>query len=78
MPGHAHILPARAEDEGGPRGCHLKGKVPVTIMRPPQHGHGGRRSGARSGFSVSAVGGAASKSLARARLARRPALASRP
>ena len=46
----------------------------MTIMRRPQHGHGGRGSSDRTAVSASAAGGAASRSLARARLAHRPVL----
>jgi multidrug efflux pump subunit AcrB len=54
----------------------LRAKTSTMIMRPPQQGHGGRRSGVASGSAVSCTGdgstsaiGAAISSLARAMLA---------
>ena len=71
--------------EGGPRGAAPRAKTSTTIMRPPQHGHGGRWSVVASGSgmscttggSTSAIG-AAINCLARAMLVLQPALASSP
>ena len=47
------VLPVRCRlVPGGPRGCLHRSNVSMTIMRPPQQGHGGRKS---SGSSVSVV-----------------------
>jgi hypothetical protein len=34
---------------GGPRGCLHRSNTSMTIMRPPQQGHGGRKSSGSSG-----------------------------
>src|SRR5262249_1797710 len=69
--------------EGGPRGAAPRAKTSTMIIRPPQHGHGGRRSVVGSG-SAGAGGGAncahggAINCLARAMLALQLAVASSP
>ena len=78
MPGHDVTVPVDATVSGGARGCRPRSKVSMIVMRPPQHGQDGRGSGASAGSVVSSGVGTASNSLARARLALRPALASRP
>jgi hypothetical protein len=48
VPGHGVIIPVDAGAVGGPRGCIQRWKVSVMIMRPPQHGQGGRGSASSS------------------------------
>lgn len=57
-------LPVRWGLFGGPRGCLHRSNISMIIMRPPQHGHGGRKSSGSSG--VSSSGGAATFSSSRA------------
>lgn len=80
VPGHdaVHLLDRRGA--GGARGWLQRSMVSMMIMRPPQQEQGGRwsdGSGVASG-AAGAVGGAPRSSRARARLSRRPPLASRP
>jgi hypothetical protein len=42
VPGHGVIIPVDAGDAGGARGCIRRWKASIMIMRPPQHGQGGR------------------------------------
>ena len=73
--GSCRLGPDPGSDGGGSRGPPPRSKVSMTIMRPPQHGHGGRWSvGAVAVASVVASGAArglsaASISLTRAMLA---------
>src|ERR671918_417665 len=82
--GHAASVLIPGSGRGGSRGPPPRSKVSMTIMRPPQHGHGGRWSvGAVAVALVVASGavggsGAASNSLARAMFAWRAALARSP
>lgn len=78
VPGHGVIVPVDVGQTGGPRGCIQRWKVSVMIMRPPQHGQGGRCSVSSTGSSGSAAGGTASSARTRAILALRVALASKP
>jgi hypothetical protein len=78
VPGHGVIIPVDAGEAGGPRGCIQRWKVSVMIMRPPQHGQGGSGSVSSTGSSGFAAGGTASSARARATLALRVALASKP
>src|SRR5918994_5264124 len=79
--GHAASVLTPGSGDGGSRGPPPRSKVSTTIMRPPQHGHGGRWSvGAAAAALVVASGavsgsGAASSSLTRAMFALRAALA---
>ena len=77
-PGHGSVFPVEAVFCGGARGCIQRPKVSMMIMRPPQHGQGGRESDGSSGSDGSNGGGAASSSRARSMLAFRVLLASRP
>ena len=81
--GHAAAVLTPGSDRGGSRGPPPRSKVSTMIMRPPQHGHGGRWSfGAAAALVVASRSvcgsGAASSSLARALFALRAALARRP
>src|SRR5918994_3769564 len=82
--GHAASVLTPGSDRGGSRGPPPRSKVSTTIMRPPQHGHGGRWSvGAVAVASVvasRAVRGlsAAGRSLTRGMLAWRGGLAKSP
>jgi hypothetical protein len=64
VPGHGVIIPVGAADTGGPRGSIPLWKVSMMIMRPPQQGHGGRRSGGSpwSTGSAGLVGGGTASS----------------
>ena len=73
MPGHGVIIPVDAGEAGGARGCIQRWKVSMMIMRPPQHGQGGCGSVSSTGLATGP-----SRARARATLALRPALASRP
>ena len=42
MSGHGAVSRFVADACGGPRGCFHRSNTSMTIMRPPQHGHGGR------------------------------------
>lgn len=42
VPGHGSFSRLVAVAPGGPRGCLQRSNVSMTIMRPPQQGHGGR------------------------------------
>jgi hypothetical protein len=44
MPGHEAISRFVAGASGGPRGCLHRSNTSMTIIRPPQQGHGGRKS----------------------------------
>jgi hypothetical protein len=44
MPGYGHFSGFAAAACGGPRGCFHRSNTSMTIMRPPQHGHSGRKS----------------------------------
>jgi hypothetical protein len=74
VPGHDAIIRV----DWGARGCVGRSKISMMIMRPPQHGHGSRRSSGVTDATVSGVGGTASSSRARPTFTLRPALASRP
>ncbi len=63
---------------GDARGCLPRSKVLMIVMRPPQHGYGGQWSGDAAGSFAALGAGTASRSLALARLALRPALANKP
>ena len=64
MPGHGAFYQLVAVASGGPRGCLQHSNVSMTIIRPPQQGHAGRKS---SGSSESpGSGGAATFSSSRA------------
>ena len=78
MPDHGAVSRFVAGLSGGPRGCLQRSNTSMTIMRPPQHGHGGRKSCGSP--DVSSSGGAATSrsSRASARLALRAEPASRP
>lgn len=76
--GHGAILPDGDEGCGGARGCRHRSKVSMTIMCPPQQGHGGRMSVGSCGWSSSGGGATAKSSRARAMLALRDEPASRP
>lgn len=78
MPGHGVVSWFGVVLSGGPRGCRQRSNVSITIMRPPQQGHGGRKSSGSP--RVSSSGGAATSrsSRASARLTLRELLASRP
>ena len=78
MPGHGVVIPVDAGEAGGARGCIQRSKVSVMIMRPPQHGQGGRGSVSSTGSSGCAAGGTASSCRTRAILALRVVLASKP
>lgn len=49
MPGHGVLLPVDREPCGDPRGCLHRSNTSITIMRPRQQRHGGRKL---SGSSV--------------------------
>ena len=59
MPGHGMLLPVDGEPCGGARGCRRQANTSMTIMRPPQHGHGGRKSSGSADGSFVAGGAAA-------------------
>jgi len=40
VPGHDTAVPVQAGDDGGARAWAARPKISMTIMRPPQHGHG--------------------------------------
>ena len=61
MRDHGGLLPVDGEQCGGARGGPRQANNSMTIMRPPQHGHGGRKSSGSSG--VSSGGGATFSSL---------------
>lgn len=63
---------------GGARARATSPKVSITSMRPPQQGHGVRRSAAEAGLGVWGGAGTASSSRARAMLALHRPVASRP
>src|ERR1035437_3664522 len=77
------ILIAAGGGEGRCLGSHPRAKVSMTIVRPPQHGHG---RGSMRGSSIAALGGSgcfvgagtASSSRARAIFSDRLPLASSP
>ena len=80
-PGHDAIGLDDIDEAGGARARATPKKISMTIMRPPQQGHGGRGSGDGMGSPVrvgDGVAGTASSSLARATLVLRLALESRP
>ena len=78
VPGHDATIPAGRRRRGGARARVAGSRISMTTMRPPQHGHGGLGSEGASGAAGPAVAGTARSSRARATLALRPALASRP
>lgn len=78
MPGHDGLLPVGAVVRGGARGCRHRPKVSMMIMRPPQQGQGGSQSIGSGDATISDGGATASNSRARAMLALRAELASRP
>ena len=80
VPGHGAIIPAGGRKRGGARARKVGSKMSMTTMRPPQQGHGGFGTGgsAPSGAGASTAIGTARSSRARAVLALRPAVASRP
>ena len=75
---HDTVVRVKGYDDGGARARAARWKISMMTMRPPQQGHGGRRSGGDAASSTSTCAGAASNSRARATLALRPALARRP
>ena len=77
-PGHGITIPVERAEVGGARGCIQRSNVSMMIMRPPQQGQGGHGSGASAGSAVCLGVGAAISMRARAMLALRPPLASRP
>src|ERR1700693_1763540 len=79
VPGHDAIIRVRGGARGGARGCIRRSKISMMIMRPPQHGHGGRGSSGAVAAIVSGAGfgATASSSRARATFILRPPLASR-
>jgi hypothetical protein len=78
MPGHGQLSRFVAVASGGPRGCLQRSNTSMTIMRPPQQGHGGRKSSGSAGVSSSGGVATFSSSRARARLALRVEPANRP
>ena len=78
MPGHGAFSRLAAEVPGGPRGCLHRSNTSMTIMRPPQHGHDGRKSAGSVWASSSGDGATFRSWRARARLASRAEPASRP
>lgn len=44
MPGHGAVSRFVADASGGPRGRPQRSNVSMTIMRPAQQGHDGRKS----------------------------------
>lgn len=64
--------------DGGARGCCHRAKASITIMRPPQQGHGGRVSGGSLSVSSSGCGATISSLRASAMLSLRVVPASRP
>lgn len=79
MPGHGAVSRIGADAFGGPRGCLLhRSNTSMTIMRPPQQEHGGRKSSGSSGVWSSDGAATPSSSRARARLALWAEPASRP
>ncbi len=52
MPDHGVVFRVGGADCGGARGWHQRAKSSIMVMCPPQHGHGGRRSGGFVGFGV--------------------------
>ena len=75
---HDTVVPGRGRDDGGARAQAACWKISMMTIRPPQQGHGGRRSGGEAVSSFSVRVGAASISRARATLSLRPALARKP
>src|SRR5688572_12858152 len=78
MPGHGVFSRFAAVLPGGPRGCLHRSNTSMTIIRPPQHGHGGRKSSGSAAGSFVAGGATASSWRASARLVLRELLASSP
>lgn len=78
MPGHGIISGIGVEMSGGARGCRQRSKVSMMIICPPQQGHRGRRSTGSSRIASSGGAATSSNARARARLALRDELASRP
>ena len=64
MPGHDVTVRVGVTESGGARACLPCSKVSMIVIRPPQHGHGGRWSGGVVGSSVALGTGTASSSLA--------------
>ena len=73
VPDHDDTVRVGTAVFGGARACLPRSKVSMIVMRPPQHGHSGRWSGGAVGSSVALGAGTASRSLALARSALRPA-----
>lgn len=78
MPGHDALSRFVAAVSGGPRGCRQRSNTLVTIIRPPQHGHGGRISFGSSAASSAGGGTAFRRSRARAMLISDADIISRP
>ena len=78
MPDHGANSGIRIGMFGGARGCRQRSKVSMMTMWPPQQGQGGRRSAGSSAAGSSGGTVTSSKVRARARLALRDELASRP
>ena len=78
MPGHDAIVRIGVAALGGARGWRRRANTSMTVILPPQHGHGGIGStGSLIGVSA-ASGMTSSSSRASARLALRAEPASRP
>lgn len=77
MPDHGTSSRIGKVDAGGARGWHQRAKLSITIMRPPQYGHGGRASSGRSDSGCSTTGASSSRR-AWTRLSMRAEPASRP
>lgn len=78
MPGHGASSRMDGMTDGGARGHCQRAKASITIICPPQQGHGGRVSGGSSGVPSSGGGAIASSLRASAMLSLRVVPASRP
>lgn len=74
MPGHGASSRMGGVVAGGARGCCQRAKASITIMRPPQQGHGGRVPSGSAGVSFSGGGATASSGIADAAYAPRKGL----